>query len=131
MFFAVSKVFGFFTLPSNIIAVLFALAGALYLIGWRRGARRVLGCPFCCCLLSDIRRSAIFYCCHSANDFRLWQGGGREPHGIIVVAGDRFRVVGSARRVELDSSPSGLSRCCSLLGNFRTRVSFSVAAAAT
>jgi len=77
-------------------------------------------------LLSDIRGRQYFIAATQRTISGL-QGGGREPHGIIVVGGAIDSELSEARGVvELDSSAGGLSRCCSLLRQFpNARIVFS------
>ena len=62
MFFVVSKVAGFFAVPSNFIALVCALGAVLALTRWRRAGLRILAVGIALLLIAAIRRSAMCCC---------------------------------------------------------------------
>jgi uncharacterized SAM-binding protein YcdF (DUF218 family) len=127
MFFTVSKILGFFALPSNAIASLFVLGAMLYLIGWRRGARRLLGLSIVLLLLIGYSPASTIFLLSLSERFPAWQSGGREPDGIIVLGGAIDSEASNARGVvELDASAERIVAVLQLARQFpKARIVFS------
>jgi uncharacterized SAM-binding protein YcdF (DUF218 family) len=105
MFFILSKIFGFITLPSNAIAALFALGVVLYVLGWHRGAIRLFVLSGVLLLVLGYSPVANVFLLSLTERFPAWQDGGREPDGIIVLGGAIDSELSQARgAIELDSA---------------------------
>jgi uncharacterized SAM-binding protein YcdF (DUF218 family) len=105
MFFAVSKILGFFVHPSNTIAVICALGALLLLTRWRRAGGRVLLLGIALLLLFGYSPLGNVLLLTLTERFPAWQADGRDPDGIIVLGGAIDSEVSAARQaLELDSS---------------------------
>jgi uncharacterized SAM-binding protein YcdF (DUF218 family) len=127
MFFTLSKILGFFALPSNAIASLFALGAIMHLTGQQRWAGRLL-------LLSVVLLLTIGYSPASnllllplSERFPAWQADGREPDGIIVLGGSIDSEASKARgSLELDASAERIVAMLQLAHQFpKARIVFS------
>lgn len=87
MFFVLSKVLGFFTLPSNAIAMICLLGGLLLLLQRRRAGTLIL--TFGVLMLVVVGYSPIgnVLMLSLTERFPAWQSDGRDPDGIIVLGG--------------------------------------------
>jgi uncharacterized SAM-binding protein YcdF (DUF218 family) len=87
MFFVLSKVLGFFALPSNAIASLFVLGALFYVARWRRGATRLLALSIVLLLLVGYSPVNTLLMLPLTERFPPWHDSGRAPDGIIVLGG--------------------------------------------
>jgi uncharacterized SAM-binding protein YcdF (DUF218 family) len=87
MFFAVSKIFGFFALPSNAIAVLFVIGAIMAFTGWRRGAAWLTAVSIALLLLFGYSPISNVMLLSLSERFPAWQAHGPAPDGIIVLGG--------------------------------------------
>ena len=105
MFFALSKILGFFVVPSNAIAVVCVLGAVLLLTRWRRGGSRILAAGVLLLLLLGYLPLGNLLLLPLSERFPAWAAGGRVPDGIIVLGGaidaERSNARGS---LELDAS---------------------------
>ncbi len=105
MFFIASKLLGFFAMPSNALASLFVLSAVLYLVGWHRGARRLIAVSIVLLLAVGYWPLSNLALLPLTERFPAWQSDGHDPEGIIVLGGAIDPDVSAARgRVELDAS---------------------------
>jgi uncharacterized SAM-binding protein YcdF (DUF218 family) len=105
MFFVISKILGFFALPSNAIASLFVLSVALYLLRQRRHAIRLLAVSIVALLVVGYSPLGNMLLLPLTERFPRWQDAGRQPDGIIVLGGAIDSELSEARgSIEFDSS---------------------------
>jgi uncharacterized SAM-binding protein YcdF (DUF218 family) len=105
MFFAASKILGFFLHPSNAIAVLCALGALLLLSRWRRAGGRILLLGIALLLLAGYSPLGNVLLLTLSERYPPWQSDGRSPDGIVVLGGAIDSEVTAARRsLELDNS---------------------------
>jgi uncharacterized SAM-binding protein YcdF (DUF218 family) len=105
MFFVFSKVLGFFTVPSNAVAVICALGMVLLSGRWRRGGRRILALGVCLLLLFGFSPAGNVLLLSLSERFPAWRFDGHEPDGIIVLGGAIDSDASVARdSLELDAS---------------------------
>jgi uncharacterized SAM-binding protein YcdF (DUF218 family) len=105
MFFVLSKVLGFFAVPSNAIAAVCALGAALLLIRWLRLGSGMLALGVLLLLLFGYSPAANVLLLSLSERFPAWQFDGREPDGIIVLGGAIDSEVSEARdALETDQS---------------------------
>jgi uncharacterized SAM-binding protein YcdF (DUF218 family) len=87
MFFTLSKVFGFFTQPSNMIAAICVVGAILLLTGWQRRGAQVVTFGILLLLLVGYSPAANVLLLSLTERFPAWQAGGRDADGIIVLGG--------------------------------------------
>ena len=105
MFFVISKVAGFFALPSNIVAALCVLGAGLLVARFRRAGSRSLLIGVAALLLLGYSPLANVLLLPLSERFPAWNSGGRTPHGIIVLGGAIDSDTSLARNsLEMDSS---------------------------
>lgn len=105
MFFILSKVAGFFALPSNIVAALCVLGVTLLLTRFRRAGLRLLLVGVAAMLLFGYSPLANVLLLPLSERFPAWNAGGRTPDGIIVLGGAIDSDTSLARdSLEMDSS---------------------------
>ena len=105
MFFAASKVIGFFALPSNIVAALLAVGLVLLLTRFRRAGVRILAFGAVVLLLLGYSPLANVLLLPLSERFPAWTADGRAPDGIIVLGGAIDAETTTARgSLEIDSS---------------------------
>jgi uncharacterized SAM-binding protein YcdF (DUF218 family) len=127
MFFVLSKVLGFFTVPSNAIAVICALGVILLLIRRQRAGRGLLALGVGLLLLCGYSPLGNVLLLTLSERFPPWQFDGREPDGIIVLGGPIDSEVSAARNaLETDSSAERVIAMLELARRFpRARIVFS------
>jgi uncharacterized SAM-binding protein YcdF (DUF218 family) len=127
MFFVLSKVLGFFAVPSNAIAVICALGAALLLIRWPRAGRGTLVLGVCLLLLFGYSPAGNVLLLSLSERFPAWQFDGHEPEGIIVLGGAIDSEASAARNsLELDSSAERIIAMLELARRFpNARIVFS------
>ena len=105
MFFALSKILGFLTVPSNAVMIAGVLGICLLLTRWRRLALTLLiGSVVMLAVLGLSPLSNVLLLTLSER-FPAWQAGRIDPDGIIVLGGVIDPDVSDARgAIELDSS---------------------------
>ncbi len=105
MFFLLSKVFGFFTTPSNAIASVCVIGLLLTMLGWRRGGLRCLTAGIALLLLFGLSPAGNLLLLPLTERFPVWQGDGRDPDGVIVLGGAINADVSAVRgSLEMDSA---------------------------
>ncbi len=105
MFFTVSKVLGFFALPSNAIAMVCALGFVLLATRFRRAATYTLALGIFSLLFFGLSPASNFLLLTLSERFPAWKSDGRAPDGIIVLGGAIDAEATTARRsIEMDSS---------------------------
>jgi uncharacterized SAM-binding protein YcdF (DUF218 family) len=105
MFFVISKIAGFFALPSNIVAALCVLGAVLLATRFRRAGSRSLLIGVVALLLLGYSPLANVLLLPLSERFPAWNSGGRTPHGIIVLGGAIDSDTSLARNsLEMDSS---------------------------
>jgi uncharacterized SAM-binding protein YcdF (DUF218 family) len=127
MFFVLSKVLGFFTVPSNSIAVICALGVGLWLTGWPRAGRRTLISGILLLLLFGYSPVSNVLLLALTERFPAWQSDGREPDGIIVLGGAIDSEASAARNsLEIDQSAERIIAMLELARRFpNARIVFS------
>lgn len=105
MFFLVSKLAGFFVVPSNIIALLCASGGLAMALRWRRLAAACLGLGITLLLVAGYSPLGNLLLLPLSERFPAWQDDGRPPDGLIVLGGALDADLSAARpSLETDAS---------------------------
>lgn len=105
MFFVLSKIIGFFALPSNLIATLFVLGVILFLAGLRRGAVAAVALATVLLLVVGFSPLSNLLLLPLSERFPAWHAHGAAPDGIIVLGGAIDSNASAARgTLELDAS---------------------------
>ena len=84
MFFLLSKLFGFFILPSNFIAVVCTAGAVLWLLKWRRAGARLMMLGTALLLLFGFSPLGHILLLSLSERFPPWHFDGRDPDGIII-----------------------------------------------
>src|SRR3954447_2038612 len=109
MFFVLSKVLGFITVPSNAIFLIGALGVVLLLTGRGRAGKRTLVLAILLLLLFGYSPAGNVLLLTLSERFPAWQFDGREPDGIVVLGGPIDSEASAARNaLETDSSAERL-----------------------
>jgi uncharacterized SAM-binding protein YcdF (DUF218 family) len=87
MFFAISKIFGFFTTPSNVIAAVCAIGAVLLLLQRQRAGTLTLTFGILLLLLAGYSPAGNVLLLTLTERFPAWQSDGRDPDGIIILGG--------------------------------------------
>ncbi len=105
MFFLLSKIVGFLTLPSNLIAVVLFGGGVIFVLGWRRSGAQVVASGLVLLLLFGFSPLATMLLLALSERFPPSPMNGPAPDGIIILGGaidpDNTLARGS---IEIDSS---------------------------
>ena len=127
MFFVLSKVLGFFTVPSNAVAVICTLGVILLLASRRRAGASLLALGVVLLLLFGYSPAGNVLLLMLSERFPAWQFDGREPDGIIVLGGPIDSEASAARNaLETDSSAERLLAMLELARRFpKARIVFS------
>lgn len=105
MFFIFSKILGFFTVPSNVAAVLCAIGLVLLATRLRQAGSRVLTLGVVLLLVMGYSPLGNLLLLPLTERFPAWNAEGRAPAGIIVLGGAIDPEVTAARgSLEMDSS---------------------------
>jgi uncharacterized SAM-binding protein YcdF (DUF218 family) len=105
MFFALSKIFGFLSTPSNTIGLICALGVCLLATQWWRAGTRIVMAGVALLLIVGFSPLSNVLLLSLSERFPAWQFDGREPDGIIVLGGAIDSDVSVARdTLELDAS---------------------------
>ncbi len=130
MFFSLSKILGFFTVPSNAVAMLCALGLLLLATRFRKAGLRIMVLGVVLLLVVGFSPLGHLLLLPLTERFPAWSAAGRPPDGIIVLGGAIDPDTSQARgSLEMDASPNALSRCCNWRAAIRRRGSFSAAGA--
>jgi uncharacterized SAM-binding protein YcdF (DUF218 family) len=127
MFFILSKVIGFFTQPSNAIAVTCALGLVLLATRWRRAGTRLLALGVVALLVFGYSPAGTMLLLSLSERFPAWQSDGRAPDGIIVLGGAIDSDATAARgTLEVDHSADRVFAMLDLARRFpQARIVFS------
>ena len=105
MFFIISKIAGFFALPSNIVAALCVLGIVLLATRFRRTGSHILIFGVVAALLFGYSPLANLMLLPLSERFPAWKSDGRAPDGIIILGGAIDSDTTLARNsLEMDSS---------------------------
>jgi uncharacterized SAM-binding protein YcdF (DUF218 family) len=127
MFFVLSKVLGFFAVPSNGMALICALGLGLLLTRWARVGRFMLVLGVSLLLLFGYSPAGNVLLLSLSERFPAWQFDGHEPDGIIVLGGAIDSEASAARNsLEIDSSAERIMAMLELARRFpNARIVFS------
>jgi uncharacterized SAM-binding protein YcdF (DUF218 family) len=127
MFFAASKILGFFAHPSNAIAVLCVFGAVLLPTRWRRAGSRILVLGIALLLLAGYSPLGNVLLLTLSERFPAWQADGRAPDGIVVLGGAIDSEVSAARHsLELDNSAERIFAMLELARRFpKAKIVFS------
>jgi uncharacterized SAM-binding protein YcdF (DUF218 family) len=127
MFFVLSKVLGFFALPSNAIAVICALGAGLLMTRWPRAGSGMVALGIFVLLLFGYSPAGSVLLLSLSERFPAWQFDGHDPDGIIVLGGAIDSEVSVARdALETDSSAERIFAMLELARRFpNARIVFS------
>jgi uncharacterized SAM-binding protein YcdF (DUF218 family) len=125
--FVASKILGFFTLPSNTIALLCALGAVLVLTRWARLGRPILALGILLLLVFGYSPAGNLLLLSLSERFPIWQFDGGAPDGIIVLGGAIDADVSVARNaLEVDNSADRVFAMLELARRFpNARIVFS------
>lgn len=105
MFFSLSKIIGFFTVPSNAMAMFCALGVLLLATRFHRAGSRILALGIVSLLVAGFSPLGHLLLLPLSERFPAWSAAGRAPDGIIVLGGaidpERSQARGA---LEVDSS---------------------------
>lgn len=105
MFFSLSKIAGFFTVPSNALALLCVLGVLLLPTRFRKAASRILTAGVALLLVAGFSPVGNWLLLPLTERFPAWSATGRIPDGIIVLGGAIDPETSQARgSLELDSA---------------------------
>jgi uncharacterized SAM-binding protein YcdF (DUF218 family) len=105
MFFVLSKVAGFFAVPSNFIALVCALGAVLALTRRPRAGSRMLVLGIGLLLIAGYSPLGNVLLLVLTERFPAWQADGRAPDGIVVLGGSIDSDISAARNaLETDAS---------------------------
>lgn len=127
MFFSLSKIVGFFTVPSNAVAMLCALGVLMLATRFRKAGLRILVTGVTLLLVVGFSPLGNLLLLPLTERFPAWSAGGRPPDGIIVLGGaidpERSHVRGS---LEMDASAERVVTMLQLARRFpEARIVFS------
>ena len=127
MFFSLSKILGFFTVPSNAIAMLCVLGLLLLATRFRKTGLRVLVTGVVLLLIAGFSPLGNLLLLPLTERFPAWSAGGRPPDGVIVLGGsidpERSQARGS---LEMDASAERIVTMLQLARRFpEARIVFS------
>lgn len=127
MFFVLSKVLGFFLVPSNAIAVICVLGVGLLLIQRPRAGSRIVALGVLLLLVFGYSPAGNVLLLSLSERFPAWQFDGQEPDGIIVLGGVIDPEVSVARNViEVDAAADRVVAMLELARRFpKARIVFS------
>ena len=105
MFFILSKVFGFVSLPSNVIGLLCGIGLVLLWLRWRRIGMTMLTCGVGLLLLLGFSPASNWLLLPLTERFPAWRADGRAPDGIIILGGAIDSELSEARgAIEFDAA---------------------------
>lgn len=124
MFFVLSKILGFFAMPSNAIAMICVVGALLVLTNRRRAGSVILVLGVGLLLVAGYSPLGNILLLTLSERFPAWQSDGRAPDGIIVLGGAIDSEVTAARNaLELDSSAERIVTMLELARRFpRARI---------
>jgi uncharacterized SAM-binding protein YcdF (DUF218 family) len=127
MFFTLSKVFGFFTQPSNAIATVCVIGAAMLLTGRQRSGARVLTFGMLLLLVFGYSPAGNVLLLSLTERFPAWQSDGQDPEGIIVLGGAIDSEATTARgSLEVNSAAERIFAMLDLAKRFpKARIVFS------
>ena len=105
MFFVLSKIGGFFTLPSNLIGVLCVTGAVLWLTRWHQAGGRIMVTGIVMLLIFGLSPIGTLMLLPLSERFPPWKSEGPAPAGIIILGGAVDSESSAARAaVELNSA---------------------------
>lgn len=127
MFFLLSKIPGFFAVPSNAVATICAIGLSLLLTRWRRAGLRLLAAGAALLLVFGYSPLGNLLLLPLSERFPAWQAEGPAPDGIIVLGGAIDSELTAARgALEMDASAERIVAMLQLARRYPTaRIVFS------
>lgn len=127
MFFTVSKILGFFVVPSNTVAMFCTLGVVLLATRFRKAGSRILALGIVLLLICGYSPLGNLLLLPLTERFPAWSVGGRAPDGIIILGGsidpERSQARGS---LEMDASAERIVTMLQLARRFpAARIVFS------
>jgi len=127
MFFNLSKILGFFVVPSNAVALVCALGAVLLATRFRQAGSRIVTLGIVSLLVLGYSPLGNLLLLPLSERFPAWSAGGRAPDGIIVLGGaidpERSQARGS---LEMDASAERIVTMLQLARRFpAARIVFS------
>src|SRR5882757_1363382 len=129
MFFLLSKILGFFALPSNLAATIVAIGVALLFTRWRIAGRRLAALGVVLLLVAGFSPlgNALIYPLEER--FPAWDASGGAPDGIVVLGGAIGPDISAARHTpDLNESAERLTAVAVRARRSRQRASSTAAA---
>jgi uncharacterized SAM-binding protein YcdF (DUF218 family) len=127
MFFALSKIFGFFSQPSNVIATICAIGALLLLLRRQRAGSLTLTFGILLLLIFGYSPVGNVLMLGLTERFPAWQSDGRDPDGIIILGGAIDQDASAARgSTEMNGASERMTAAVELARRFpKARVVFS------
>ncbi len=127
MFFTLSKILGFFVVPSNAVAMLCALGTVLLATRFRKAGSRILAAGVVLLLVCGYSSLGNLLLLPLTERFPAWSAGGRTPDGIVVLGGSIDPEHSQARgSLEMDASAERIVTMLQLARRFPSaRIVFS------
>ena len=127
MYFYLSKILGFFALPSNFIPLVLFCGGLFWATRYARLGRRIVIAGIILLLIAGVTPLGTVLLLPLENRFPQWNGTGGAPDGIIVLGGIVKTSISSLRNeIALDSAANRLIAAVELYRRYpTTRVVFS------
>jgi uncharacterized SAM-binding protein YcdF (DUF218 family) len=126
MFFAISKIFGFFTQPSNAIATICAIGALLLLMQRQRAGTLTLTFGVLLLLIFGYSPAGNVLLLSLSERFPAWQFDGHDPDGIIILGGAIDSEISAARgALEMNSAAERITTMLELARRFpKARIVF-------
>jgi uncharacterized SAM-binding protein YcdF (DUF218 family) len=126
MFFVISKIFGFFTQPSNMIATICAIGALLLLLQRQRAGTLTLTFGVLLLLVFGYSPAGNVLLLSLSERFPAWQFDGPDPDGIIILGGAIDSEISAARgALEMNSAAERITTMLELARRFpKARIVF-------
>ncbi|MEH2476602.1 uncharacterized SAM-binding protein YcdF (DUF218 family) [Nitrobacteraceae bacterium AZCC 2161] len=126
MFFAISKIFGFFTQPSNAIATICAIGALLLLMQRQRAGTLTLTFGVLLLLIFGYSPAGNVLLLSLSERFPAWQFDGHDPDGIIILGGAIDSEISAARgALEMNGAAERITTMLELARRFpKARIVF-------
>ena len=127
MFFVISKIVGFFTEPSNLIATICAIGALLLLLQRQRAGTLTVTFGILLLLIFGYSPAGNVLLLALTERFPAWQSDGRDPDGIIILGGAVDQESSAARgSIEMNGASERMTTAVELAKRFpKARVVFS------
>ncbi len=119
MFFILSKIIGFITTPSNLVALLLLAGIVLLALRWRAGAMRLMVSGIVLLLVMGFSPLGNVLLLSLSERFPSWHENGRAPDGVIILGGAINPELSEARgAAEINASAERMTAAAELARRF-------------